>query len=306
MAKQSKYVNYVGKCVNEVSEFKVPSSQNYLITGYDNPLRVSTSGKRYRSYKLQLENGVWIGIPTFNKYVKRGYFSKQVVKKVQDSKVVKVFDFDNNELPFIEVKPTTKVKTSRLSIDELLSISNDVVDYINRLMVSYANASNCIINVDFDSKDLRFKTQNDLYNSWCDIMDIECENIAKDLANATEYDVFKYYHWTYTYRPIVKGLIDMIWDDLTQNAYYVIENRYLDDFKQLDLQNAKKLHKQLAKKFHTDNLETGNVELFKVTQNAYERYIEWQNKQAKKRQRKNKKAVLTQQTQQAGKLYLLA
>ena len=306
MAKQSKYVSYVGKRVNEISSVQVSDAQNYLITGYDNPLRVSTSGKRYRSYKLQLENGVWIGIPTFNKYVKRGYFSKQVVKKVQDSKVVKVFDFDNNELPFIEVKPTTKVKTSRLSIDELLGISNDVVDYINRLMENYANASNCIVNVDYDSKDLRFKTQNDLYNSWCDIIDIECENIAKDLANATEYDVFKYYHWTYTYRPIVKGLIDMIWDDLTQNAYYVIENRYLDDFKQLDLQNAKKLHKQLAKKFHTDNLETGNVELFKVTQNAYERYIEWQNKQAKKRQRKNKKAVLTQQTQQAGKLYLLA
>lgn len=306
MAKQSKYVNYVGKRVNEVSSVQVSDAQNYLITGYDNPLRVSASGKRYRSYKLQLENGVWIGIPTFNKYVKRGYFSKQVVKKVKGCQQFSDFDLFGNDSPFIEVKPTTKAKTSRLSIDELLSISNDVVDYINRLMVSYANASNCIINVDFDSKDLRFKTQNDLYNSWCDIIDIECENIAKDLANATEYDVFKYYHWTYTYRPIVKGLIDMIWDDLTQNAYYVIENRYLDDFKQLDLQNAKKLHKQLAKKFHTDNLETGNVELFKVTQNAYERYIEWKNKQSKKRQRKNKKTVLTQQTQQAGKLYLLA
>lgn len=305
----SKYKGYENKRVNEVSEFKVPSSQNYLITKFEREKR-ECKGKRgyYYSYKLQLENNVWISTQTFNKYVKRGFFSKQVVKKVQDAKTIKVVDFDlfGNDSPFIEVKPTTKAKTSRLSIDELLSISNDVVDYINRLMEMYANASNCIINVDFDSKDLRFKTQNDLYNSWCDIIDIECENIAKDLANATEYDVFKYYHWTYTYRPIVKGLIDMIWDDLTQNAYYVIENRYLDDFKQLDLQNAKKLHKQLAKKFHTDNLETGNVELFKVTQNAYERYIEWKNKQDKKRQRKNKKTVLTQQTQQAGKLYLLA
>ena len=307
MAKQSKYVSYVGKRVNEISSVQVSDAQNYLITKFEREKRASNSKRGYYySYKLQLENSVWISTQTFNKYVKRGFFSKQLVKKLQDSKVVKVFDFDNNDLPLVDVKPTAKAKTSRLSIDDLLGISNNVVDYINRLMQNYANASNCIVNVDYDSKDLRFKTQNDLYNSWCDIIDIECENIAKDLANATEYDVFKYYHWTYTYRPIVKALIDMIWDDLTQNAYYVIENRYLDDFKQLDLQNAKKLHKQLAKKFHTDNLETGNVELFKVTQNAYERYIEWQNKQAKKRQRKNKKAVLTQQTQQAGKLYLLA
>ena len=303
MAKQSKYVSYVGKCVNEVSEFKVPSSQNYLITGYDNPLRVSASGKRYRSYKLQLENGVWIGIPTFNKYVKRGYFSKQVVKKVQDSKVVKVFDFDNNELPFIEVKPTTKVKTSRLSIDDLLDIHEQVVNEISDITVHLANVLlDDFTNINWTTGELKYNNFSDYYEEnvaiWLEKYEYALENDANDEKN-----VFTYYEWKYTFEPMFKELMQGLWEINLENARKTQTYNFFDKYRLLNShKDAKKLHKQLARKYHTDNLETGNVEMFKVIQAGWELYIN--NYESK--QRKNKKTVLTQQTQQAGKLYLLA
>lgn len=131
MAKQSKYKSYENKRVNEVSEFKVPSSQNYLITKFEREKRASNSKRGYYySYKLQLENSVWISTQTFNKYVKRGFFSKQLNKKVQDAKVVKVVDFENSNLPFIEVpkveveeKPTTSIQVMKKQ-EILMGIEN--------------------------------------------------------------------------------------------------------------------------------------------------------------------------------------
>lgn len=114
MAKQSKYVSYEGKRVNEVSEFKVPNAQNFLITKFEREKR-ECKGKRgyYYSYKLQLENGVWLSTQTFNKYVKRGFFSKQVVSKVLRCKEKFVFKgFDNNDLPLVDVRPTDVLNTT--------------------------------------------------------------------------------------------------------------------------------------------------------------------------------------------------
>lgn len=305
MAKQSKYVNYEGKRVNEVSEFKVPSSQNYLITKFNGgEKRVSSSGRKYYVYKLQLENGVWINVNMFNKYVKRGYFSKQLVKKVQDSKVVKVFDFDNSNLPFIEV-PKVKVKTSRLSIDDLLDIHEQTLTEIGNLTSDLADILYTkFSNFNWKTGELLYNDFNDYYDEnvsiWFDKYDNALEN------GNSEYDIFTYYNWKYTVEPQFKNMMKELWQFALKDAKYTQHTYFLKQYKQLDLQNAKKLHKQLARKYHTDNLETGNVEMFKVIQNTYEEYMVWFEKQSKKRKRKNKKTVLTQQTQQTSKLYLLA
>lgn len=132
MVKQSKYKGYENKRVNEVSEFKVlVDSQNYLITKFEREKRECKSKRGYYySYKLQLENSVWISTQTFNKYVKRGFFSKQLVKKVKDSKVVKVVDFENSNLPFIEVpkveveKPTTSIQVMKKQ-EILMAMENE-------------------------------------------------------------------------------------------------------------------------------------------------------------------------------------
>ena len=305
MAKQSKYVSYEGKRVNEVSEFKVPSSQNYLITKFNGgEKRVSSSGRKYYVYKLQLENGVWINVNMFNKYVKRGYFSKQLVKKVQDSKVVKVFDFDNSNLPFIEV-PKVKVKTSRLSIDDLLDIHEQTLTEMGNLTSDLADILYTkFSNFNWKTGELLYNDFNDYYDEnvsiWFDKYDNALEN------GNSEYDIFTYYNWKYTVEPQFKNMMKELWQFALKDAKYTQHTYFLKQYKQLDLQNAKKLHKQLARKYHTDNLETGNVEMFKVIQGTYEEYMVWFEKQSKKRKRKNKKTVLTQQTQQTSKLYLLA
>ena len=86
------------------------ASENYKITKYDNPLQPSKSGKMYRRYKVELENAVWISTQTLNKYVKRGYFSKQINNKILRAREYARFDenidenFEENDLPIREVK----------------------------------------------------------------------------------------------------------------------------------------------------------------------------------------------------------
>ena len=106
MTKPSKYKSYVGKRVNEISSVPVKlESENYFITDYDNPQKVSSSGRVYRTYKVQLENSVWISTQMFNKYVKRGFFSKQVHKKIDNVRMFERFNESiNNEFEPVEVK----------------------------------------------------------------------------------------------------------------------------------------------------------------------------------------------------------
>lgn len=105
--RESKYQKMIGKKINEVfTDFQMKlESENYEITGYDNPPRVSSSGRVYKTYKVQLENSVWISTQMFNKYVKRGYFSKNVHKKIDDAKM-----FNNEFEPLIEVVKPVEVK----------------------------------------------------------------------------------------------------------------------------------------------------------------------------------------------------
>ena len=304
MAKQSKYVNYVGKRVNEISSVQVSDAQNYLITKFEREKRASNSKRGYYySYKLQLENGVWISTQTFNKYVKRGFFSKQLVKKLQDAKVVKVFDFDNSNLPFIEVKPTAKAKTSRLSIDDLLDIHEQVVKEISDTTVHLANVLlDDFTNIDWATGELKYNNFSDYYEEnvaiWLEKYEYALENDANDERN-----VFTYYEWKYTFEPMFKELMQGLWEINLENARKTQAYNFFDKYRLLNShKDAKKLHKQLARKYHTDNLETGNIEMFKVIQKGWELYVNTYES----KQRKNKKAVLTQQTQQAGKLYLLA
>lgn len=112
----SKYKAYENKFVNEVSEFKVKlESENYYITKFDNPLVQAKSGRTYRTYKLQLENAVWVSVQTFNKYLKRGYFSKQISNKIQRAREFARFNESiNNEfepvVKPVEVKEEPKIK----------------------------------------------------------------------------------------------------------------------------------------------------------------------------------------------------
>ena len=105
--RESKYQKMIGKKINEIFtdvQMKL-ESENYEITGYDNPTKVSASGRVYRTYKVQLENSVWISTQMFNKYVKRGYFSKNVHKKIDDAKM-----FEREFEPLIEVVKPVEVK----------------------------------------------------------------------------------------------------------------------------------------------------------------------------------------------------
>lgn len=112
--KESKYQKMIGKKINEIfTDFQMKlESENYEITGYDNPTKVSASGRPYKVYKVQLEKSVWISTQMFNKYVKRGYFSKNVHKKIDNAKMFERFNESiNNEFePLIEVVKPVEVK----------------------------------------------------------------------------------------------------------------------------------------------------------------------------------------------------
>ena len=114
--RESKYQKMIGKKINEVyTDFQMKlESENYEITGYipGGEPRISKSGRPYKVYKVQLENSVWISTQMFNKYVKRGYFSKNVHKKIDNAKMFERFNESiNNEFePLIEVKEEPKIK----------------------------------------------------------------------------------------------------------------------------------------------------------------------------------------------------
>ena len=54
--RESKYQKMIGKKINEVfTDFQMKlESENYEITGYDNPTKVSASGRVYKTYKVQV------------------------------------------------------------------------------------------------------------------------------------------------------------------------------------------------------------------------------------------------------------
>ena len=114
--RESKYQKMIGKKINEIfTDFQMKlESENYEITGYipGGEPRISKSGRPYKVYKVQLENSVWISTQMFNKYVKRGYFSKNVHKKIDNAKMFERFNESiNNEFePLIEVKEEPKIK----------------------------------------------------------------------------------------------------------------------------------------------------------------------------------------------------
>ena len=113
---KSKYEKMINKHINDVyTDFQMKlESENYLITGYipGGEPRISKSGRPYKVYKVQLENSVWISTQMFNKYVKRGFFSKNVHKKIDSAKMFERFNESiNNEFePLIEVVKPVEVK----------------------------------------------------------------------------------------------------------------------------------------------------------------------------------------------------
>lgn len=117
--RESKYSKMINKHINEVfTDFQMKlESENYLITDYDNPQRVSSSGRVYRTYKVQLENSVWISTQMFNKYVKRGFFSKNVHKKIDNARIFERFNESvNNE--FEEVKEETPKQKFEIKVSD--------------------------------------------------------------------------------------------------------------------------------------------------------------------------------------------
>ena len=184
--RESKYSKMVNKYINEVftdspMKFK---SENYLITGYDNPQKVSASGRVYRTYKIQLENAVWISTQTFNKYVKRGFFSKQVHKKIDNARMFERFNESvNNEFdPLIEVVQE-ETPTMKQVFEMVLST-----------------------------------------------------------------------------KPTVKESVEV---EVDADELHDLKTTY-------NLRTLKKEYKRLAKKYHTDNLDTGDVERFKLVKTIYD------------------------------------
>ena len=123
--RESKYQKMIGKKINEIFtdvQMKL-ESENYEITGYDNPTKVSASGRVYRTYKVQLEKSVWISTQTFNKYVKRGFFSKNVHKKIDNARIFERFNESiNNEFePLIEVVKPVEVKEEPTKFELVVS-----------------------------------------------------------------------------------------------------------------------------------------------------------------------------------------
>lgn len=91
------------------------ASENYKITGYDNPTKVSASGRTYRTYKVQLEDCIWLSTQSFNRYVKRGYFGNRFSKRLQREREFARFNESiNNEfepvVKPVEVKEEPKIK----------------------------------------------------------------------------------------------------------------------------------------------------------------------------------------------------
>ena len=127
--RESKYQKMIGKKINEVyTDFQMKlESENYEITGYipGGEPRVSRSGRPYKVYKVQLENSVWISTQMFNKYVKRGFFSKNVHKKIDNARIFERFNESiNNEFePLIEVVKPVEVKEEPTKFEiELTSV----------------------------------------------------------------------------------------------------------------------------------------------------------------------------------------
>lgn len=311
MAKQSKYVSYEGKRVNEVSEFKVPSSQNYLITKFEREKRECKSKRGYYySYKLQLENGVWLSTQTFNKYVKRGFFSKQLNKKIQDSKVVKVFDFDNNELPLVEVvkqhekqqEPTKYEKAKKIDGRKVfkLKTKSNYNDYDVDMLMEYALKGVSEAQRWFESVTSELHsidnsiTGEQMYYSWQELFErwntIWCNEFIKNIRSCQRYnekyeeiqEIATYYTWKTVYESKFAKHFEDNWQLILDNYYKVAQEEYglkFDETWQLfaqckTIKEVKALYRKMAKQCHSDlgGSDAQFIELQKTYESALARF----------------------------------
>lgn len=309
MAKrESKYKAFEGKRVNEVSSVQVPNSQNYLITKFNGgEKRISSSGRKYYVYKLQLENSVWINVNMFNKYVKRGYFSKQVVKKVQDSKVVKVFDFDNSNLPLVEVvkqhekqqEPTKYEKTKKVDGRKVfkLKTKSNYNDYDVDMLMEYALKGVSEAQRWFESVTSELHsidnsiTGEQMYYSWQELFErwntIWCNEFIKNIRSCQRYnekyeeiqEIATYYTWKTVYESKFAKHFEDNWQLILDNYYKVAQEEYglkFDETWQLfaqckTIKEVKALYRKMAKQCHSDL--GGSDAQFIELQQTYERAL---------------------------------
>ena len=250
--KESKYSKMINKHINEVfTDFQMKlESENYLITDYDNPQRVSSSGRVYRTYKVQLENSVWISTQMFNKYVKRGYFSKNVHKKIDNAKMFERFNESiNNEFePLIEVVKPVEVKEEPTKYE--IELTSVMWRTKGDRSTEVARAINDMANID----DI-----NELKKYWrtecCKKFHPDHGGNAKDFAEVR-----------FWYEEELRNI------ESIQTALDEILNEPVDELHDLkttyNLKDLKNAYKKLARKHHPDH--GGDVEQFKLVKTIFD------------------------------------
>lgn len=253
--RESKYQKMIGKKINEVyTDFQMNlESENYEITGYipGGEPRISKSGRPYKVYKVQLENVVWISTQMFNKYVKRGYFSKNVHRKIDDAKM---FESINNEFePLIEVVKPVEVK------EEPTKYEIELTSVMWRTKGKRTTEVECAINdmANIDSiPELKkyFKT--------------ECKKFHPDHGGNAE-DFAEVRFWYEEELRNIESIQTALDEILNESVVKPVDE--LHDLKTTyNLKDLKNAYRVLARKFHPDNLETGDSDRFKLVKTIYD------------------------------------
>lgn len=256
--RESKYSKMINKHINEVfTDFQMKlESENYLITDYDNPQRVSSSGRVYRTYKVQLENSVWISTQTFNKYVKRGFFSKNVHKKIDDAKIFERFNESiNNEFePLIEVVKPVEVKEEPTKYE--IELTSVMWRTKGKRTTEVERAINDMTNID----DI-----NELKKYWrteC------CKKFHPDHGGNAE-DFAEVRFWYEEELRNIKSIQAALDEILNESVVEPVDE--LHDLKTTyNLKDLKNAYRTLARRYHPDNLDTGDSDRFKLAKTIYD------------------------------------
>lgn len=253
--RESKYQKMIGKKINEVyTDFQMRlESENYEITGYipGGEPRISRSGRRYKVYKVQLENSVWISTQMFNKYVKRGLFSKNVHRKIDNARIFERFNESiNNEFePVIEVVKPVEVKEEPTKYE--IELTSVMWRTVGKRTTEVERAINDMTNID----DI-----NELKKYWR----TECKKFHPDHGGNAE-DFAEVRFW---YEEELRNI------ESIQTALDEILNEPVDELHDLkttyNLKDLKNAYRVLVRKYHPDNLETGDSDRFKLVKTIYD------------------------------------
>ena len=247
MARPSKY-----ETMAKMKQIVKMSFADVQVTGYRNPKVTSKTGREYRKYEVEIDSVLWVSTTSFNKQS----FSRRYFKAIENVKVVK------------EEEPVKETPTKKRTVkkEKPVEVKEEPTKYeIELTSVMWRTKGKRTTEVERAINDM---ANIDSIPELKKYFNTECKKFHPDHGGNAE-DFAEVRFWYEEELRNIESIQTALDEILNESVVEPVDE--LHDLKTTyNLKDLKNAYRTLARRYHPDNLETGDSDRFKLVKTIYD------------------------------------